>query len=338
MSLLVAGSFERNTGTWCPYPVQAEIEAAYASGAPSIFLPTCFNATVHFERRAGPDRHHYQRTPAVGSKPAGLRSVSRGIVGEFALLYWWGDLQMWRLEQPQRGNGGQTQQVEIYEAAEAATAGPPIWQWCDMGDAGAAKEMNWHYYGDEISGEIEAAWAAGRQSINVVVGITTYTIAQFSGAYAVQRNAASGGSRMVRRYQSGLAAPPPPQLSASDAQALQGDSCALCTEEFAEHPEWPITRTPCGHAFHHTCVQSLLVMGAAQRKCPLCRTQLEAPQRRPEGTQPARPPAASSGARSNYTPPVGSAEFESYQDYMERLRAEVERLREHQNVHRNNIR
>ena len=112
---IVWGSFERNTGTWCPYPDSAKIEAAYQRGDAAIFLPECFNAHVHFNR-TGP--HHHQTTPAVGAKPAGYpvspldlrqispesrlylpqisqvgakpagyRSVLRGTPGEQALLW-----------------------------------------------------------------------------------------------------------------------------------------------------------------------------------------------------------------------------------------------------------
>ena len=79
---VVWGSFERNTGTWCPYPDPEKIEAAYARGDGSIFLPECFNATLHFDRtppqRPGHVVHHHQKTAAVGAKPAGFRSVLRG--------------------------------------------------------------------------------------------------------------------------------------------------------------------------------------------------------------------------------------------------------------------
>ena len=67
---IVWGSFERNTGTWCPYPDPEKIEAAYARGDASIFLPECFNAHVHFDR-AGQVAHHHQKTAAVGAMPAG---------------------------------------------------------------------------------------------------------------------------------------------------------------------------------------------------------------------------------------------------------------------------
>jgi hypothetical protein len=55
----VWGSFERNTGTWTPYSAaeNAAIEDAFARGDPSIDLPTCFNAVLHFNRSGG---HHHQ--------------------------------------------------------------------------------------------------------------------------------------------------------------------------------------------------------------------------------------------------------------------------------------
>jgi len=197
---VVWGSFERNTGTWCPYPDPEKIEAAYARGDASIFLPECFNAHVHFDR-AGQVTHHHQRTAAVGAKPAGFRSVLRGTPGDKALLYFHMDvgLGMWRLDPPDRR--GQTQQVDIVAPSADATS---LWQWCDvMGDAIAtAKENNWHTYDAEISADLEAAWAARRPTVQVIVGITTYIIGEFSGSYAVQRNTASGARRMVSRYAS----------------------------------------------------------------------------------------------------------------------------------------
>ena len=106
------GSFERNTGTWTPYSAAetAAIEDAFARGHQSIKLPTCFNATIHFNRFGG---HHHQTTPAVGSKPEGYRSVLRGTAGMKATLHW--DGSMWRLELP-NFHTGHEQQVEIYAA------------------------------------------------------------------------------------------------------------------------------------------------------------------------------------------------------------------------------
>ena len=131
---IVWGSFERNTGTWCPYPDSAKVEAAFARGDASIFLPESFNATIHFDRTGAPLVHHHQKTPAFGSKPPGFRSVMRATPGERALLYFHMDrgLGMWRLDLPSRTS--QTQQVEIF--APAQDAATPTWQWCDLtGDA-----------------------------------------------------------------------------------------------------------------------------------------------------------------------------------------------------------
>ena len=103
-SPFIWGSFERNTGSWTPYSAAetAAIEDAFARGLQSINLPTCFNATIHFNRFGG---HHHQTTPAVGSKPEGYRSVLRGKAGEKATLHWDWDRSMWRLEYPDRHTG-----------------------------------------------------------------------------------------------------------------------------------------------------------------------------------------------------------------------------------------
>jgi len=107
----------------------------------SVSVPTCFNATVHFEYHQG--GHHHQMTPAVGSKPPGFRSVLRGRAGDKATLYWWDDQRLWRLEPPLAGPISHTQEVVITPPAEADTF---TWQWCDLtGRAAAdAREVNWH--------------------------------------------------------------------------------------------------------------------------------------------------------------------------------------------------
>ena len=81
---LVWGSIERNTGTFARAET-AEIEAAFARGDASIHLPGCFNATLHFRRDT---LHHYQLTPAVGSKPAGFRSVASHLAGDRVDIFW----------------------------------------------------------------------------------------------------------------------------------------------------------------------------------------------------------------------------------------------------------
>ena len=151
----VWGSFERTTGGWYPYVEQAQIEAAFKRGERSVFLPTCFSATIHF---ATP--YCYQSTPAVGSKPAGFRSVLRGTSGQRVMLHWWGDMMAYRLEEPPpAARTGHTLEVEITPMpVEAAQS---VWQWCDLkgDDMPFAVEGNWHDYAPEHSEQIEAAWA-----------------------------------------------------------------------------------------------------------------------------------------------------------------------------------
>jgi len=267
MSSFVWGSFERNTGTWTPYSAaeNAAIEDAFARGDPSIDLPTCFNAVLHFNRSGG---HHHQTTPAVGSKPAGYRSVLRGTPGMMATLYWWdeGSTRMWRLECPNQP--GHEQQVEIFAMEQTASDPEYIWQWCDLvgSDVARAVEMNWHAYAPEHGEQIEAAWAQ-RADLQLDIGLTRYQLGQWQGTYGSQRNESTGVSRQLRRGRFAVAATTP--------EAYRDDSCALCTEAFAETPQWPIRRTPCNHAFHYTCLQHIL-RGASRvaARCPMCRASL----------------------------------------------------------------
>ena len=76
---------------------------------------------------------------------------------------------------------------------------------------------------------------------------------------------------MVRRGRAGIAR----QLIAPVESSLAEESCGLCTEKFKDTPQWPVQRTPCGHAFHDTCLRQLILAqhGGAAR-CPICRREL----------------------------------------------------------------
>ncbi len=258
------GSFERNTGTWTPYSTseQQQVEEAFARGAESVTLPSCFGAVVHFASGHG-GQHHFQRTPAVGSKPPGFRSVLRGVIGEEAKLYWWGDQQLWRLDGPERYEHEQTVLITALDpAAGAATA---IWQWCDLPleRLAEAREQNWHRYGDEDAAAIEGAWSR-RSSVSIMAGLTTYDVGSWQGVFGIQVNTRTNYRRQVRRGRL--------NVSAETPEALQDEMCPLCTESFADHPEWPVRKTSCGHSFHWTCLQP--IMQESYPRCPICRTAL----------------------------------------------------------------
>lgn len=287
----VWGSFERNTGTWCPFAESARIEAAFDAGLGSIFLSECFNATVHFRRDGEPC---YQTTPAVGPKPAGYRSVLRAMPGQRVWLHWWASAAMFRLDCPTTNQP--LQGIDVVIPSELPAQGEParpVWQWCDVAGANAsgALEANWHAYSDEDSATIEAAWGARRAQLDLCIGLTEYRIGRFNGSYAMQHNTRTGTERMIRRATTATvaanaahmrplggevgAAAARAALEAETAARVRGEVCALCTESFDAHPEWPIRRTPCGHFFHATCLQHVFTSAdLSQRKCPMCRAPL----------------------------------------------------------------
>ena len=273
------GSFERNTGTWTPYS-QSEssaIEAAWQNpNVADLEVPTCFNAVVHFSRDGG---QHYQMTPAVGTKPAGFRSVLRGEHGQKATLYWWEQTRLWRLEPPPDGAQAtlHTQEVTI----EPPVAGPDefTWQWCDLVGraAGDAREINWHPYAPEHGTQIEAAWQRST-TLELSIGLTSYQIGGWQGTYGEQKNLTTNVVRQVRRGRFTVIAAVP-----SD---YVEESCALCTERFADTPEWPIRRTPCNHGTpDYSRARASAAASAA--------TPAAAPAAAPAPAAPAVPPALS---------------------------------------------
>ena len=205
------GSFERNTGTWTPYSATetAAIEDAFARGHQSINLPSCFNATIHFNRFGG---HHHQTTPAVGSKPEGYRSVLRGKAGMKATLHH--DGSMWRLELP-NFHKGHEQQVEIWGICStyvinfddmmqynvSTRRGRPVrrevpadpvvdgtWEWQDT-------YGSWKAYDPSACGQIALARRAGRQGTLLYAGRWNYWV-DFSRS--VQSNMSTHKERPIR--------------------------------------------------------------------------------------------------------------------------------------------
>mmetsp|Transcript_18395 Transcript_18395/g.47119 ORF Transcript_18395/g.47119 Transcript_18395/m.47119 type:complete len:313 (-) Transcript_18395:280-1218(-) len=244
------------------------IEEAFRRGDSTIGLPTCFNAVLHFNRGSGPNDHHHQLTPAVGSKPPGFRSVLRGAPGQKVTLYWDDDgmTRLWRLEIPAVPTP-YTQEIEVSAPPDMSGVSDYTWQWCDLvgSDIAHAVEFNWHAYASEHGDEIERAWSQ-QTPLELTIGLTQYSISQWQGIYGTQRNLTTGCVRQVRRGRYSIEATVP--------EAYRDDSCALCTELFTDTPQWPIRRTPCNHAFHYTCLQHILRQGGRANRCPMCRTSL----------------------------------------------------------------
>ena len=218
------GSFERNTGAWCPFTEQDAIEAAYQANEASIHLPACFDATVHFS-----EPHCFQRTPAVGSKPSGFRSVLRGEVtlnlplkspcdpltaashrfevGSVVRLHYWASSKTFRLDAPTNEPPSYVVDVKIEAAPQER---PVTWQWLDLPPSAlaSAMDLNWHSFAPEHSEAIEQASRATMGRVEIIIGLTKYVIQNFNGAYAEQRNERTGARRSVRRGYASDAAPP----------------------------------------------------------------------------------------------------------------------------------
>jgi len=292
------GSFERNTGAWCPFTEQDAIEAAYQANEASIHLPACFDATVHFS-----EPHCFQRTPAVGSKPSGFRSVLRGEVGSVVRLHYWASSKTFRLDAPTNEPPSYVVDVKIEAAPQER---PVAWQWLDLPPSAlaSAMDLNWHSFAPEHSEAIEQASRATMGRVEIIIGLTKYVIQNFNGAYAEQRNERTGARRSVRRGYASDAAPP----AAPDD--LASDFCGLCTEKFSETAHWPVHRLPeCGHAFHHSCIQHVLTApNAYTRKCPICRRTLARPPVAPSSSiaqgrpAPAPRPGTGGGGRVGMDP------------------------------------
>lgn len=171
---------------------------------------------------------HHQITPAVGSKPAGFRSVMRGELGRRATLYWWADRSRWQLERPS-GTPDHVQEVALTTGGMAASR--VAWQWVDLdGDhVQQAREINWHAYSAEAGERLEAAWPA-KATATLEIGLTEYEVGRWQGSYGTQTNLRTGAERLVRR---GRTLVP----SASTPADLEDEACALCQESFAATPE-----------------------------------------------------------------------------------------------------
>lgn len=58
----------------------------------------------------------------------------------------------------------------------------------------------------------------------------------------------------------------------ADSATRVEDACAICPENFAETPHMPrVACDPCGHLFHGTCINQVVLRESQNARCPLCR-------------------------------------------------------------------
>lgn len=250
------GSFERNLGTWCPYTKEEcrQIEDSYRSSQQSVHLPSCFGATLHFSRD---DDLHYQITPQIGAKREGFRSVHRATFGEQIFLYWNDHFQRWEKQSGNFSHFSKTVTIDKQPIEDEF-----IWQWCDLENDKymCALEGNWHPFSQETNEIIDSAYSA-KSHATIEIGLSKYNVGDWNGVYGVQTNLESGVRRKIRKGRMKIVQPPPSEYA--------DESCAFCTDSFADTPAWPTRTTPCGHRFHYSCLQAFLRRGST--RCPMCR-------------------------------------------------------------------
>ena len=251
------GSLEPIQGKLDIYEASPQIETAYQNGRSSIYLESCFNATVFFTEP------FHQKTPAVGGKLAGYRSVIRGTIGQTFTVYFHTDKNRWYTTPTDYDT--QTKDITI----EEVQFNIPVWQWCDLDEDKThyARDKNWHNYSEELNSTIETAYTSHQSSINIPIGVTQYIIHSFTGTYAIQENTHTHSKKRIRRGDK-------PYQEVVLPDNLQDESCALCMERFVDTPTFPTRKTACGHTFHYTCINAYKVRETYNPVCPMCRTAL----------------------------------------------------------------
>lgn len=166
-------------------------------------------------------------------------------------------------------------------AAGDAMGHVALWEWCRAARAEMLSSLPaemWGVYVEAQNDAIEAAFRAGKSSIQIVIGIRTFEIIFEGPDRARQVDHALRKGRHVRRRLL-LAAERDQVFEAATrgrpdepARDEQGEECAICCCEFSETPTLQSVCLPeCGHTFHRACIQN-----SADRKepCPLCRADI----------------------------------------------------------------
>lgn len=247
-----------------------------------VFLgPYFHNATVHLRA----DGRHYQTTPpAAGVARSGKRTVAAVQLG--APVWVWCRDRYWtlhpdnsnvqtrqtrqtRLTRLTRQTGAITSDAQCRAAPEIPMH--PIWEWCQL----PLVRGLWRAYNADASEALELAFRrmidrGESQTVRVSIGPCVKEVhVRLNEPLHIQTDVASGRKRWVRRRYSTRTEAEMFERAAREVALKHGDaSCAICLEEFAETPLWPVLRTACGHTFHGACIHPLLLRSDP---CPLCR-------------------------------------------------------------------
>lgn len=248
------------------YPNFAQNLIKNLKNGESIFLGAdCFNATVHLK-----DGKYSQTTPSCSRihKINGFRSVAFLENGSIDIYKNTNDNRWYFYK-----NNFEVKRLNNEHVRYPATSF--IWQWSSRvgTDVGAIKENDWVSYSEDDSSQIEVSFQdTNRKSTDIAIGMKNYEI-QFiqddnssnRSVYALQID--KSNPRRVRLCRRAMRAPTKFELPDNS------ETCALCTEDFADTPHIPWLKTSCQHHFHAVCFDRMKTSSTVL-KCPLCRTTL----------------------------------------------------------------
>ena len=244
---------------------QIKIQKAHTENETTCELgASCFNATIIFSPYSRIPI--LQKTPAVGAKPAGRRSVKLVSPSDTNVIAYKVPNFGWSLYNSPKCNESKLVNIKHNNGDERS-----FWQWCSDFDLRRATEQSWIYYSDEDQEIIEDAFQSNESSVRINVGLTPIVIYfnTDSSVYHKQTRTSENGPRMrwVRRvFLSNLEKS---NLVKKLEAEHKEDTCALCLNDFGDTPLAPTRKLSCGHVFHGVCIQMNIERG--HNTCPLCR-------------------------------------------------------------------
>lgn len=232
----------------------------------SVFLgPDCFNATIHLK-----DCKYSQTTPSCSriGKIKGFRSVT--FLNDSSI-------NIYKNVQDKRWYFYQ-QNFEFKTLTTENVRHPAkyfIWQWSSRvgTDVSSIKENDWISYSEDDSSQIEGNFQnTNIGSINIAIGMKMYEITFLKddnsskrSVYALQID--KNNTNRIRLCRRAMRARTKFNLPENS------ETCAVCTEDFADTSHMPWSKTSCGHYFHAVCYDRMKT-SSQHLKCPLCRTDL----------------------------------------------------------------